>query len=408
MAGLIAGHDATLTAPYATAPASAYRGMAPDARIVSLKVATADGGADVTPGDRGDRLGRPARARPRPEHPRAQPLLRHELDAELRASIRSRTPSSRPGRRASSSSRRPATPATSAATGARPRRPGLQPVRDRRRRLRLRWGPRTTGDDKVGDYSASSAGCGAACKNPDFVAVGLAPPGPARPELLHRREPLRRAGSATATSAARAPRRRRRSPRRDRAVLQKYPNLTPDQVKRFITGHREEARRRRHAGAGRRRDRASTGCATKTPPAYTQKFTARTGHRLARERPRHRPLTDDGVVLTGEQDIFGKPFDAAAMATAEAAGNTWSGGTWNGNTWSGNDLERQHLVAATPGAATAGAATAGPATPGPATAGPATAGPATPGAATLADSWSGNSWSGNSWSGGTWLGATWD
>src|SRR5438093_476259 len=28
--------------------ASAYRGMAPDARIVSLKVATADGGTDVT------------------------------------------------------------------------------------------------------------------------------------------------------------------------------------------------------------------------------------------------------------------------------------------------------------------------------------------------------------------------
>src|SRR6185437_3069889 len=48
MAGLIPGKDAGLTAPYASAPASAYRGMAPDARIVSLKVATADGGTDVT------------------------------------------------------------------------------------------------------------------------------------------------------------------------------------------------------------------------------------------------------------------------------------------------------------------------------------------------------------------------
>ncbi len=36
MAGLIAGKDATLTAPYANAPATAYRGMAPDARIVSV------------------------------------------------------------------------------------------------------------------------------------------------------------------------------------------------------------------------------------------------------------------------------------------------------------------------------------------------------------------------------------
>ena len=48
MAGLIAGKDSSLTAPYALAPASVYRGVAPDARIVSLKVATADGGTDVS------------------------------------------------------------------------------------------------------------------------------------------------------------------------------------------------------------------------------------------------------------------------------------------------------------------------------------------------------------------------
>ena len=47
-AGIIAGHDGALTAPYAAAPASAYRGIAPDARIVSVEVATADGGTDVT------------------------------------------------------------------------------------------------------------------------------------------------------------------------------------------------------------------------------------------------------------------------------------------------------------------------------------------------------------------------
>src|SRR3954470_12016423 len=48
MAGLIAGHDAALSAPYSDAPASAYRGMAPDARIVSVKVGVADGGVDVS------------------------------------------------------------------------------------------------------------------------------------------------------------------------------------------------------------------------------------------------------------------------------------------------------------------------------------------------------------------------
>jgi serine protease AprX len=44
MAGLIAGHDSSLSGSYEDAAASEYRGMAPDARIVSIKIATADGG----------------------------------------------------------------------------------------------------------------------------------------------------------------------------------------------------------------------------------------------------------------------------------------------------------------------------------------------------------------------------
>jgi len=48
MAGLIAGHDSNLAAPYDQAPATVYRGMAPDARVVSLKVATADAGTDIS------------------------------------------------------------------------------------------------------------------------------------------------------------------------------------------------------------------------------------------------------------------------------------------------------------------------------------------------------------------------
>src|SRR5712692_3820786 len=48
MAGLIAGRDGVAQAPYQNDPASQYRGMAPDSRIVSVKVATADGGTDVS------------------------------------------------------------------------------------------------------------------------------------------------------------------------------------------------------------------------------------------------------------------------------------------------------------------------------------------------------------------------
>ena len=140
--------------------------------------------------------------------------------------------------------------------------------------------------------------------------------------------------------------------------------------------------------------------AMKTPPAYGQKFTDATGKgslELARGTDH---MTRDGVVLTGEKDIFGKPFSSATVAQAEAAGNSWSGGTWNGSTWSGstwsgstwsgstwsgNTWSGSTLVGSTLVAATRWS-----------------------GNSWSGNTWSGNSWSGNSWSGGSWQGATWD
>ena len=377
-------------------PASAYRGIAPDARIVSLKVATADGGADVTPGDRGDRLGRPARARPGPQHPRHQPLLRHELDAGLHgrpARLRGRA-GLEEGHRRRRGGRQHRLPARQ--RRARARRSGVRPVRDRRRRRTTRWAPPTIGDDAIGAYSASSAGCGAACKNPDFVAPGSHLQGLRVPNSLHRREPsggaarrpllprLRHLQAAAVTSGAVAldpP----EVPDPDPGPGQEVPHRTT----------REQARRRRRPGAGRRRDRARRD-ADGDPAVGVDAELRGLAPARARSSSPAAPTTSPATAscCTGEQDIFGKPFDSAAMATAEAAGNSWSGGTWNGSTWSGStwsgntlvgqhverqQLERQQLVAAAPGrqqlerqqlvAATPGAATPGAATPGAATAG---------------------------------------
>ena len=57
------------------------------------------------PGDRRYRLGRPACERPRHEHPRAEPVLRHQQRAAVHGGSRSRTPPRWPGSRASWSSR---------------------------------------------------------------------------------------------------------------------------------------------------------------------------------------------------------------------------------------------------------------------------------------------------------------
>ena len=76
----------------------------------------------------------------------------------------------------------------------------------------------------------------------------------------------------------------------------------------------------------------------------------------------------DGVVLDGEQDIFGTPWDGDSWAAASTDGTAWDGGTWNGLSWSGLSWS---------------------------------------GLSWSGLSWSGLSWSGRSWSSGSWSGLSW-
>ncbi len=64
MAGIIAGRDATATSGTYAGDTSNFLGMAPDARIVSPKLADAHGATDVSQVIAGDLLGRAAPQRP--------------------------------------------------------------------------------------------------------------------------------------------------------------------------------------------------------------------------------------------------------------------------------------------------------------------------------------------------------
>jgi serine protease AprX len=105
-------------------------------------------------------------------------------------------------------------------------------------------------------------------------------------------------------------------------------------------------------------------------------------------------VTLDGVVLRGEQDIFGHPFDSVAMAALEALGHSWSGGTWNGNSWSGSSWS--------------GSSWSGNSWSGNSWSGNSWSGSSWSGNSWSGSSWSGNSWSGNSWSGDSWSTAAWN
>ncbi len=97
-------------------------------------------------------------------------------------------------------------------------------------------------------------------------------------------------------------------------------------------------------------------------------------------------LVDDvnGVALTGEVDVQGQPFVSAAWAARSAAGAAWSGGMWNGTRWSGDGWSSGALWSST-----------------------VWSGARWSGALWSDTSWDGARWSGARWSDATWSGARW-
>lgn len=84
-------------------------------------------------------------------------------------------------------------------------------------------------------------------------------------------------------------------------------------------------------------------------------------------------LVHNGVTLSGEKDIFGHSYSSTAMAVAAATASSWSGGTWNGNQWTASSWSASSWSASS----------------------------------WSASSWSSNSWSASSWSASSWSASTW-
>jgi serine protease AprX len=150
-------------------------------------------------------------------------------------------------------------------------------------------------------------------------------------------------------------------------VLSAHPSYSPDQVKAALTrsATRISVNNPNKVGNGLVN---IPGALTASVSNATQSFPNANGSGSLEQARGSSHIQLNGVTLTGEQDIFGNPWNGAAMGAAEAAGATWSGGVYNGATWSG---------------ATWSGAT-----------------------------WSGATWSstplaGATWSGATWSGATW-
>ncbi|HST48645.1 S8 family serine peptidase [Jatrophihabitans sp.] len=128
-------------------------------------------------------------------------------------------------------------------------------------------------------------------------------------------------------------------------LLQAYPNLTPDQVKAALVGTATPVLASPlYAGAGQLNVAAALASVRLSqskllggllkPPA--QSFPVSTGQgSLDAARGGDSLVDADGVALTGEIDVQGNPWNAAAWWAASSQLRSWNGGDWMGATWTG-------------------------------------------------------------------------
>jgi subtilisin family serine protease len=159
-------------------------------------------------------------------------------------------------------------------------------------------------------------------------------------------------------------------------VLQQRPTITPNQVKKLLTNGAQRLWRADPVAQGRGmldlkfvRDQP-----TPTTLAATQLFPFATGlGSLEASRGSLHTENQAGASLVGEQDAFGGAWDGRRWSEQAWTGLTWAGGTWSGTAFSGGTWNGQVWS----------------------------------GRRWSSGTWTGRRWSGSSWTAGTWTGRRW-
>jgi serine protease AprX len=357
MAGIIAGHDAGVVTSSASNDTTSFLGVAPDARIVSVKVADAHGNSDVSQviagidwvvqhaKDPGMNV-RVLNLSFGTNSTQAYTLdpLAYAAEVAWRSGIVVVVSAGNSG---SGGMTNPATDPFLIAVGATDTK-----------------GTNALSDDVIPSFSSQGLGA----RLPDIVAPGVHVPslrvpgsyidtqyastGAVNTRLFR--------GSGTSQAAAFV----------SGAVaqlLQANPTYTPDKIKQALraTALKLGMANPQAQGQGLVNVAPAASIPTST---VAQAFTRSTGTGTLEGSRGEVHLVLDGVTLTGEKDINGMAFNAAAMATAEANKTSWNGGVWNGSAWAGS---------------------------------------AWSGTSWTTTSWTGRSWAGSLWSGRSWTAGTW-
>jgi serine protease AprX len=374
MAGIIAGRD-TAVIPGKEADPRRFVGVAPDATLLNLKVASSDGATDVSQviaaidwvvqhrNDNGMNI-RVLNLSFGTDSTQSYLLdpLAYAAEVAWRQGIVVVTAAGNEGL-TSTTLTNPAIDPFVIAVGASDHR-----------------GTEKTDDDVVASFSSGGS---LATRRPDLVAPGrsivsLRNPGShidqGHPEGLVAGDADQRFFRGSGTSQASAV-----VSGAAALLLQQRPNLTPDQVKRLLTKSADLLKQGNLVAQGAGLIDVKDAIESPTP-AFVQSHPTSTGTgslELARGTD-HVADPEDGTELVGEQDIFGQAWDGRSWSQAAWEGRSWSGGTWNGRSWSGDDWS-----------------------------GSSWSGRSWSGRSWSDTSWTGRSWSGRSWSDNTWNGRSW-
>ncbi|HEX8347062.1 MAG TPA: S8 family serine peptidase [Actinoplanes sp.] len=374
LAGIIAGRDPEVVAGHEGEHKSQFLGVAPSARIVSVKLAAANGAVDVSQVIAG-----------------IDWVVTHRADASLNIRVLNLAFGTNS---LQSAVLDPLSFAVEAAwrngivvvvsagnTGAAATRLDMPAVNPFVIAVGASAANKTVTptDDKVASFSAT----GNSTRHPDLVAPGtsivsLRTPG----SYVDTHHPAGRVstdsyryfrGSGTSQAAAVVS-------GAAALLLQQRPRLTPNQVKKLLmsTALRLPTSNATAQGAGQLDIRKAI--ATATPVTSAQSGVPATGLGTLEASRGSAHVTDPvtAVMLTGERDIMGKAWIPAARQQMTLTGTAWVGGTWNGAVWTGSTWTGSSWTARTWSARTWSART-----------------------------WSSGSWSARTWSGNTWSAARW-
>ena len=173
-------------------------------------------------------------------------------------------------------------------------------------------------------------------------------------------------------------------------IIQQRPWVTPDQLKLLLSETATPLTGPRPTADGNGQVNLAAAYTTYTPSARDarQDYTPSTGlGTLDGSRGSFR-LVDNGVALTGNTDIFGNPINVKRWAKLSADGNAWDKGAWMGVDYTGRSWTGRSWT-------------------GIEWAGRSWTDVSWSGRSWTSDAWQGRSWTGRSWTDGAWTGRSW-